>query len=79
MVLLLYYLQNLDAEVNPLIADLEQSNALALAIVTPGSEFMMQGSLAISIKRNFTISRFELMLSCAENAFTLERSYVLYI
>ena len=28
--------QNLDAEVNPLVAELEESNALALAIVAPG-------------------------------------------
>jgi hypothetical protein len=29
-------MQNLDAEVNPSIAELEESNALALAIVAPG-------------------------------------------
>jgi hypothetical protein len=38
---LLFYLQNLDEEVNPLIADLEESNALALAIVAPGSVLQM--------------------------------------
>uniref|UniRef100_A0A0A9F6N5 AP180 N-terminal homology (ANTH) domain-containing protein n=1 Tax=Arundo donax TaxID=35708 RepID=A0A0A9F6N5_ARUDO len=31
-------LLNLDEEVNPMIADLEESNALALAIVAPGNE-----------------------------------------
>uniref|UniRef100_A0A0E0LEB0 ENTH domain-containing protein n=1 Tax=Oryza punctata TaxID=4537 RepID=A0A0E0LEB0_ORYPU len=31
-------LLNLDEEVNPLIADIEESNALALAIVAPGNE-----------------------------------------
>ncbi|KAF8687253.1 hypothetical protein HU200_042928 [Digitaria exilis] len=37
-------LLNLDAEINPLIADIEESNALALAIVTPGNENKMSTS-----------------------------------
>ncbi|XP_062217266.1 putative clathrin assembly protein At5g57200 [Phragmites australis] len=32
------HLLNLDAEVNPLVAELEESNALALAIVAPGDQ-----------------------------------------
>jgi len=50
----------LDEEVNPMIADLEASNALALAIVAPGSVFMisMHCSLANYIKHNCTISSF---------------------
>ena len=31
-------MQNLDEEVNPLVTDLEEHNALALAIVAPGTE-----------------------------------------
>lgn len=34
--LLLRHSQNLDEELHPMIANLEQSNALALAIVEPG-------------------------------------------
>ncbi|CAD6335967.1 unnamed protein product [Miscanthus lutarioriparius] len=37
-------LLNLDEEVNPMIADLEESNALALAIVAPGNENKMSTS-----------------------------------
>ncbi|KAG0515478.1 hypothetical protein BDA96_10G282300 [Sorghum bicolor] len=37
-------LLNLDEEVNPMIADLEESNALALAIVAPGNENKMSNS-----------------------------------
>jgi len=37
-------LLNLDEEVNPMIADLEASNALALAIVAPGNENKMSNS-----------------------------------
>lgn len=36
MFLGLHCMQNLDAEVNPLISELEESNALALAIIAPG-------------------------------------------
>ncbi|RLM55274.1 putative clathrin assembly protein [Panicum miliaceum] len=36
--------ENLDEEVNPMIADLEASNALALAIVAPGNENKMSNS-----------------------------------
>ncbi|XP_066376290.1 putative clathrin assembly protein At5g57200 isoform X5 [Miscanthus floridulus] len=42
-VLLIYELQK-DEEVNPMIADLEESNALALAIVAPGYENKMSTS-----------------------------------
>jgi hypothetical protein len=38
--LLLRYSQNMDEELHPMIADLEQSNALALAIVGPGMYWM---------------------------------------
>lgn len=31
-------MQNLDEEVNPLVADLDEQNALALAILGPGTE-----------------------------------------
>ncbi|XP_066370420.1 putative clathrin assembly protein At5g57200 isoform X2 [Miscanthus floridulus] len=47
-VLLIYELQNLDEEVNPMIADLEESNALALAIVAPGNENKMSTSRDLS-------------------------------
>jgi len=51
----------LDEEVNPMIADLEASNALALAIVAPGSVFMisMHCSLVNYIKHNCNISSFD--------------------
>jgi hypothetical protein len=63
----------LDEEVNPMISDLEERNALALAIVAPGSVIMipMHCSLANSIKQNCAISSFESTLSCAENSFGL--------
>ncbi|XP_066370422.1 putative clathrin assembly protein At5g57200 isoform X4 [Miscanthus floridulus] len=41
-------LLNLDEEVNPMIADLEESNALALAIVAPGNENKMSTSRDLS-------------------------------
>jgi hypothetical protein len=41
-------LQNLDEEVNPMIADLEASNALALAIVAPGSMFIVSMHCSIA-------------------------------
>ena len=71
-VLLIYELQNLDEEVNPMIADLEESNALALAIVAPGSVVIisMHCSIAYPVKHNCTSSNFELVLFCEENAFT---------
>lgn len=69
-VLLLYELQNLDEEVNPMIADLEERNALALAIVAPGSVFIIYSSIQNSVKYNYTSSNFEWVLFCAENDFT---------
>jgi hypothetical protein len=38
----------LDEEVNPMIADLETSNALALAIVAPGSMFIVSMHCSIA-------------------------------
>lgn len=43
-------MQNLDAEVNPLVAELEESNALALAIIAPG----------IVVYHNFTDITFDI-------------------
>jgi hypothetical protein len=40
--ILLCLMQNLDEEVNPLVTDLEEHNALALAIVAPGTEYDQQ-------------------------------------
>lgn len=71
-VLLIYELQNLDEEVNPMIADLEESNALALAIVAPGSVFININALlnSKSCEAYCTSNNFELVLFCAENDFT---------
>ena len=45
-----FYLQNLDEEVNPMIADLEESNALALAIVAPGTLLQMCTHCSLAIR-----------------------------
>jgi hypothetical protein len=41
---------NLDEEVNPLVMDLEEHNALALAIVAPGREDSRKPLLSSSLK-----------------------------
>jgi hypothetical protein len=52
MCLRLLCMQNLYSEVNPLVADLEESNALALAIVGPGILRSLIGQLDLSSRNS---------------------------
>jgi hypothetical protein len=54
MCLRLLCMQNLYSEVNPLVADLEESNALALAIVGPGILRSLIGQLDLSSRNSIT-------------------------